>query len=56
MQQRWVALENRLLMIGDNMGSHALRVTAATRALEHNTDIVKLQEWLGHANISATRA
>jgi site-specific recombinase XerD len=37
------------------MGPHALRTTAATCALEHNADIAKVQEWLGHANISTTR-
>ena len=40
---------------GDNMGPHALRATAATNALEHQADIAKVQEWLGHANISTTR-
>lgn len=40
---------------GDNMGPHALRATAATSALEHQADIAKVQEWLGHANISTTR-
>jgi len=34
---------------------HSLRATAATNALEHNADIAKVQEWLGHANISTTR-
>lgn len=29
--------------------------TAATNALEHEADIAKVQEWLGHANIAATR-
>lgn len=28
---------------------------AATIALEHNADIAKMQEWLGHASISTTR-
>ena len=36
-------------------GPHALRATAATNALEHDCDIAKVQEWLGHANISTTR-
>lgn len=45
----------QLGITGENMGSHALRVTAATCALEHNADIAKVQEWLGHANISTTR-
>lgn len=40
---------------GDNMGPHALRATAATSALEHQADIAKVQEWLGHASISTTR-
>ena len=34
---------------------HSLRATAATNALEHKADIAKVQEWLGHANISTTR-
>jgi site-specific recombinase XerD len=32
-----------------------LRATAATNALDHEADIAKVQEWLGHANISTTR-
>lgn len=35
--------------------AHSLRATAATNALEHQADIAKVQEWLGHANISTTR-
>ena len=34
---------------------HSLRATAATNALEHDADIAKVQEWLGHANIATTR-
>jgi len=34
---------------------HGLRATAATNALEHQADIAKVQEWLGHANIATTR-
>ena len=34
---------------------HALRATAATNALEHDADIARVQDWLGHANISTTR-
>ncbi len=34
---------------------HGLRATAATNALEHGADIAKVQEWLGHSNISTTR-
>jgi integrase len=36
-------------------GVHALRATAATNALDHEADIAKVQEWLGHANIATTR-
>jgi site-specific recombinase XerC len=31
------------------------RMLTATNALEHEADIAKVQEWLGHANIAATR-
>lgn len=34
---------------------HGLRATAATNALDHQADIAKVQEWLGHASISTTR-
>ena len=34
---------------------HSLRATAATNALTHDSDIAKVQEWLGHANVSTTR-
>jgi integrase/recombinase XerD len=33
---------------------HSLRATAATNALSHEVDIAKVQEWLGHANVSTT--
>ena len=42
-------------IVGENMGPHALRATAATSALKHDADIAKVQEWLGHASISTTR-
>ena len=35
---------------------HSLRATAATNALSNDADIAKVQEWLGHANISTTPA
>ncbi len=43
--------------VGDieRLGAHALRATAATNALDHEADIAKVQEWLGHANIATTR-
>ena len=33
---------------------HALRATAAANALDHQADIAKEQEWLGHAKIATT--
>jgi integrase/recombinase XerD len=42
-------------LLGFEIGAHALRATAATNALDHQADIAKVQEWLGHANISTTR-
>jgi site-specific recombinase XerD len=39
----------------DGFGPHAPRATAATNALEHDADSAKVQQWLGHANISTTR-
>jgi integrase-like protein len=44
-QRRWVS----------RSAPHALRATAATNALDHQADIAKVQEWLGHANIATTR-
>jgi integrase/recombinase XerD len=41
--------------LGVKIGAHALRATVATNALEHEADIAKVQEWLGHANIATTR-
>jgi site-specific recombinase XerD len=41
--------------LGVAIGVHALRATAATNALEHQADIAKVQEWLGHATIATTR-
>jgi integrase/recombinase XerD len=41
--------------LGVTIGVHSLRATAATNALEHEADIAKVQEWLGHANIATTR-
>jgi integrase/recombinase XerD len=31
-----------------NLAVHSLRATAATNALDHEADIAKVQEWLGH--------
>lgn len=35
--------------------NHSMRTTAATNALSNEADIAKVQEWLGHANVSTTR-
>jgi site-specific recombinase XerD len=47
----------RQVGIGDieGLAVHSLRATAATNALDHEADIAKVQEWLGHANIATTR-
>ncbi len=39
----------------EGLGPHSLRATAAINALDHEADIAKVQEWLGHANIATTR-
>ena len=39
----------------DGISAHAMRATAATNALQHQADIAKVQEWLGHAHIGTTR-
>ncbi len=41
--------------LGFKIGAHSLRATAATNALDHQADIAKVQEWLGHTNIATTR-
>jgi site-specific recombinase XerD len=41
--------------VGCKVGAHAMRATAATNALDHQADIAKVQEWLGHANIATTK-
>lgn len=39
----------------EHFSPHSLRATAATNALEHEADIARVQQWLGHANIATTR-
>ncbi len=39
----------------DGFCVHALRATAITNALEHEADIAKVQEWVGHSKIDTTR-
>lgn len=41
--------------LGFESGAHVMRATAATNALDHEADMAKVQEWLGHANIATTR-
>jgi len=43
--------------VGEAIGVwvHSMRATAATNALSNEADIAKVQEWLGHANVSTTR-
>lgn len=52
MIQKW-ALEAGLDV--NVVSNHAMRATAATNALSHEADIAKVQEWLGHSNVSTTR-
>ncbi len=49
------ALKAGLLSEIMNLGAHSMRATAATNALEHAADITKVQEMLGHSNISTTK-
>ena len=42
-------------VLGFKVGAHSLRATAATNALDHQADIARVQEWLGHANVATTR-
>jgi site-specific recombinase XerD len=39
----------------DRFGPHVAPATPATNALDQGADIAKVQEWLGHANVSTTR-
>lgn len=49
------ARETGLATLVAGICTHSMRATAATNALSHQADITKVQEWLGHANISTTR-
>jgi integrase len=40
---------------GFEIGAHVLRAIDAANALDHQADIAKVQERLGHANIATTR-
>jgi integrase/recombinase XerD len=41
-------------LLGFEIGVPALRATTATNALDHDADIAKVHEWLGHANMAIT--
>ena len=42
-------------MVGiEGVSPHALRATAATNALENKSDLKRVRDWLGHANVSTT--
>ena len=41
--------------LGFEICAHALRSTAATNALDHEADIARVKDWLGHANIATTQ-
>jgi integrase/recombinase XerD len=53
--RKFASVRRYALALGLKIGAHALRATAATNALDHDADIAKVQEWLGHANIATTR-
>jgi len=52
---RRYAREVGLVEVVPGLCVHSLRATAATNALSNNADIAKVQEWLGHSDISTTR-
>ena len=43
------------LLTPDRFGPHAARATAPTNAIDQGTDVAKVQDRLGHANVSTTR-
>lgn len=52
---RYYALRCGVAAEVQGLGAHSMRATAATNALTHEADIAKVQEWMGHANVSTTR-
>jgi integrase/recombinase XerD len=52
---RKYAIETGINVEVNGLCVHSLRATAATNALSHDADIRRVQDWLGHANISTTR-
>lgn len=49
------ARETGIAAEGVGICIHSMRATAATNALSNEADIAKMQDWLGHANVSTTR-
>lgn len=47
--------EASLIEIVPGLCVYSLGATAAANALAHEADIAKVQEWLGHTDISTTR-
>jgi len=52
---RHYAHEVGLLAAVPDICVHSMWATAATNALAHEADIAKVQEWLGHSDISTIR-
>lgn len=52
---RWWRLTRKKPGLKYGLGVHDIRATTATNALEHEAHIAKVQTWLGHSNISATK-
>ncbi|MCP4010586.1 MAG: tyrosine-type recombinase/integrase, partial [Proteobacteria bacterium] len=52
---RKYGVDTGLNIVVNGLCVHAMRATAATNALSHEADISRVQEWLGHANVSTTR-
>jgi len=49
-------VRNYAKKLGVTIGVPVLRATAAGNALRHGADLVRVQEWLGDADIATTRA
>ena len=49
------AVQAGLDAVVDGICVHSLRATAATNALQGNSDITSVQDWLGHADVSTTQ-
>lgn len=52
---RYYAVKSGVAAEVNGLCAHSMRATAATNALTNEADIAKVQEWMGHANVSTTR-